>query len=150
MRYEAKYESSRKKLYVFAAISLTSILLIFLIPFLNYLWMCIIFFCMIGLAAMIGGHRVVLFFDDKMLIQNLFGKMIMEVYFDEIKRVGFLHASNFDPLYSSYDKISNSSNNHSEELILLLKDGSRMQIDGDDIEDIHAVCAYIQRKIGQF
>ena len=120
-----------------------------LVPKLLLLLGVIVFFSLIALIGSTFGYREILLFDDRLLIQDLFSRMIMEVYFEEIKQVGFLHANILNSVYSRYNSSTNVSSDQMEELILLLKDSGRIQIDGGDFDEIHAVCAYIQEKIGQ-
>ena len=143
--YEVKYDSGKNKIYVFAWTFGISLLSIILMPKLLLLIGVIVFFSLIALIGSTFGYREILLFDDKLLIQDLFSRMIMEVYFDEIKHVGFLQAS----ILSRYNSSTGANNDQMEELILLLKNSGRIQIDGGDFDEIHAVCAYIQGKIGQ-
>ena len=148
--YEAKYDSGKKKIYAFTALLFFSALLAIIIPSLVIFWITVIFFGAVGTLGTILGFRTLYLYPDRMEIQDVFGRIQIEVAYNEIKRIGFLHGQESYTSYRSPNSQYNYQGAQTEELIILLKDSGRMQIDAGDFDEIHAVCAFIQRKIGQF
>jgi len=150
MKYEAKYDSGKKKIYAFTTLLFFSVLFAAIIPSLIMFWGIVIFFSAVGTLGTISGFRTLYLYPDRMEIQDVFGRIQIEVAYNEIKRIGFLHSHENYSTFRSSNSQYTGQGSQMEELIILLKDSGRMQIDAGDFDEIHAICAFIQQKIGQF
>jgi hypothetical protein len=150
MNYEVKYDSGKKKIYAFTILLIISILFAAIMPSLILFWGVVISFGAVGVIGTILGFRTLYLYPDRMEIQDVFGRIQIEVAYNEIKRIGFLHSHESYTSYRSPNSAYNDQGAQMEELIILLKDSGRMQIDAGDFDEIHTVCAFIQRKTGQY
>ena len=148
-KYEVKYDSGKKKIYAFTTVLFISILFAALMPSMVIFWGVVTFFGAVGTLGTISGFRTLYLYPDRMEILDVFDRIQIEVAYDEIKRIGFLHSQENYSSFRSSNTQYTSQGYQMEELIILLKDSGRMQIDAGDFDEIHAVCAYIQEKIGQ-
>jgi hypothetical protein len=84
----------------------------------------------------------IMLYDDRIRMIDIRGTTIRDIYFSQISNVGFLHGDTF--VYNRFD----SEGVRSEEIVLLLEDGSRLEI-SDELSNLHELCSVIQQKIGR-
>ena len=140
---ELRYDTGKSFIYAFgtgAGISLALLIVTFM-PLFVFALIATGF----GLLMTLQKYRQILLYKDRIEILNLFGSQQMEIYYSDIKRIGFLHA------HDTYGGYRNNSygDTQTEIMVILLNDNSEAQLDGNDYDDLHEICAYIQQKISQ-
>ena len=138
---ELTYDSGKRKIYFFGCTSGICLLCILVLPGISAVFVFILIFAAIGFAATIFSYRQILLYTDRMTVVNIFGTLQMEVSFDEIKRVGFVHGGGTFGRNAFREDVS------SDILVFILTNNDSLQLDGNDFDDIHSVCSYIQQKV---
>ena len=141
--YQIKYNSGKTKIYLLAGVCILSLLFLMAIPAITALFIFTFIIAGFGFFMSLAAFKSIVLYDDRIEVVNMFGGIQMEIDFDEIKRVGFLHGQ------ESYTRYNNGEDMSSYILVFLLTNNDTMQLDGNDFDDIHKVCAYIQEKIGE-
>ena len=140
---ELRYDTGKSFIYAFGAGAGISFLLMIatFAPFFVFTLIVTGF----GLAMTIQKYRQILLYDDRIEILNLFGTQLMEIYYSDIKRIGFLHGH--DTYGGGYRNNYNYSDVSTEVMVIMLNNNSEAQLDSNDYDDLHEICAYIQQKI---
>jgi hypothetical protein len=97
----------------------------------------------IVLRGFVTQYKCIEIESNKLVFKTITNKTEREIYYSEIKQIGFLHTG-----WRDADTLNDQGNPmQDEELIILLKDSSRLVL--DDISNLHELCAYVQQRIRQ-
>ena len=140
---ELRYDTGKNFIYAFG-VGIGISLLLLIITFTPFFVFSLIV-TGFGLLMTIQKYRQILLYTDRFEILNYFGNRQLEIYYSDIKRIGFLHG------HETYGgggyRNSGYGDIPTEVMVILLNDTSEAQLDGNDYDDLHEVCAYIQQKI---
>lgn len=144
---QIRFASSKTGLYVCAGIAFL-FLIVILFSAIKGVYFASIFMSFMLIPAFTIGrsyymdYREFLIYDDRLRVIDITGAILGEVYYSDIKDVGFLHSGTF--VYNRGD----SEGVRTEEMILLLYNGGRETIT-EDVSNLHELCSFIQEKIAK-
>lgn len=144
---QVKFDTGKTGFIVCIIISVFVFLIILLATILHiYAFTIFFLFVLIGSGYGIWSsytdYKEILVYDDRMQIVDISRRLIREIYFSEIKNIGFLHGATH--IYHAGD----SDGERSENMVLLMYDGSREDLN-DEISNIHQLCAIVEQKVNQ-
>ena len=146
--HDFKFESPKASIMWAGAISIC--LIVVAIHFVNmrlYGLAGFFFMALMALIIVLRGfvtdYKCIVLDSDKLIFKTITNKTDREIYYSEIKQIGFLHTG-----WRDADTLDDQGNPmQDEELIILLKDSCRLVL--ADISNPHELCALVQQRIGQ-
>jgi hypothetical protein len=143
--YPQTYDSGKRGIYItigviaiafISCISLHDVPVAFLIMF--------SLFATLFLFHFLWGFQKAKLYEDRMELRDIWGNLLMLLYFEEISRIGVVHTRRPQKIWSS-DEMPGDDEER-EKLVVFLKDGSEHEIDVSRFEQMRAICTFIQQK----
>ena len=138
---ELRYDTRLGRVSIFGAIFCFST---FCMLFASSLLPLLIFVSLgsgLGLYSSVVAYKKLLLYPDRIVMTDFFNKLQWEIYYTDISHAGFLNGQDvFGNKYTSNEF-------QTEILIILCNNKFSVQLDGNDFDEIHEICAYIEHKI---
>lgn len=149
--FPLKYESAKTSIYIGVAIIILSVLVVFLFsdPLVRYISLLLIFASVGSVVRDIVNYRAVWLHEDKLQQVDIVGNYFYEIYYSEIKSIGFLNASVGVETSYANGQYGLSSDVAGSELVIFLKDGERKELRKPDIVMLQEVYSFITQRMAE-
>ena len=140
---ELVYDSGNKRIWIFGCFTALSVLGILMTSF-TALFIFSSICSAFGTIVARQNFRELQLYNDHIRLVDISGNVQWQVYYTDILRVGFLDGME---TYSANVGSNMSNQVDTEILVILLSNKRSVEVDGNDFEEIHEVCTFIQNKI---